>query len=159
MRSPTPRTRRCLSAFTLLEVLIALAVLAVLTAIAVPQFLGYRERVVAKQAMADVRMLENRIDSYRDEFGGFPSTLAEVTDPVPRDPWGNSYAYLKLQGAGPSAAGMARKDKNLVPLNTDYDLYSKGPDGDTKVPLTAKASHDDIVRANDGAYVGRAEDY
>ena len=52
-----------------------------------------------------------------------------------------------------------RKDKNLVPLNTDFDLYSKGPDGASQKPLNAEASRDDIVRANNGAYVGKAEDY
>jgi hypothetical protein len=41
----------------------------------------------------------------------------------------------------------------------DYDVYSKGPDGESKIPLTAKASHDDIVHANDGAFVGLAEDF
>ena len=52
-----------------------------------------------------------------------------------------------------------RKDRNLVPINTDYDLYSKGPDGASSPPLTARAGQDDIVRANDGAYIGVAADY
>ena len=55
--------------------------------------------------------------------------------------------------------GQLRKDKNLVPINTDYDLYSKGPDGKSVTPLTANSSRDDIIRANNGAYVGEAEDY
>jgi general secretion pathway protein G len=57
--------------------------------------------------------------------------------------------------------GMAevRKDRNLVPINTDFDLYSVGPDGDSQAPLTAAASRDDIVRANDGRFIGKAEDY
>jgi general secretion pathway protein G len=52
-----------------------------------------------------------------------------------------------------------RKDKNLVPLNSDYDLYSMGKDGESQIPLTVKISHDDIIRANDGAFVGLAIDY
>ena len=52
-----------------------------------------------------------------------------------------------------------RKDKNLVPINTDFDLYSLGKDGLSAGPLTAKDSRDDIVRANNGAFIGRAEDY
>ena len=55
--------------------------------------------------------------------------------------------------------GQARKDHFLVPLNSDYDLYSKGPDGKSSPPLTAEASRDDIIRANDGAYFGLASDY
>ena len=52
-----------------------------------------------------------------------------------------------------------RKDKNLVPINSEYDLYSLGPDGDSMPPLTAKPSRDDIVMANDGKYIGPVEDY
>jgi general secretion pathway protein G len=52
-----------------------------------------------------------------------------------------------------------RTDKNLVPLNSDYDLYSMGKDGESQIPLTVKISHDDIIRANDGAFVGLAIDY
>jgi general secretion pathway protein G len=44
-------------------------------------------------------------------------------------------------------------------LNTDYDLYSMGKDGKTKGPLTAKDSHDDVIRANDGRFIGLASEY
>jgi general secretion pathway protein G len=52
-----------------------------------------------------------------------------------------------------------RKDKNLVPINSEYDLYSVGPDGRSVGPLTAKHSRDDIVMANDGRFIGVASDY
>jgi general secretion pathway protein G len=52
-----------------------------------------------------------------------------------------------------------RKDRNLVPINTDYDLYSMGADGKSVPPLTAMASRDDIIRANDGQYIGLASRY
>ena len=47
----------------------------------------------------------------------------------------------------------------MVPINTDFDLYSKGPDGKSATALTAKISQDDIIRANDGQYIGRASEY
>jgi hypothetical protein len=50
-------------------------------------------------------------------------------------------------------------DHSLVPINTDFDLYSMGPDGRNSPPLTAKHSRDDIVRANNGAFIGVASDY
>jgi general secretion pathway protein G len=34
-----------------------------------------------------------------------------------------------------------------------------GPDGETAIPLTAKKSQDDIIRANDGNYIGLASRY
>jgi hypothetical protein len=57
------------------------------------------------------------------------------------------------------AHGHARKDHSLVPINTDFDLYSMGPDGRSSPPLTAQHSRDDIVRANNGAFIGIASEY
>ena len=72
------------------------------------------------------------------------------------DPWGLPYEYLNLDGV---PIGMMRKDQALVPINSDYDLYSKGPDGASIMPLTAPMSRDDVVRANNGAFIGIASDY
>ncbi len=47
----------------------------------------------------------------------------------------------------------------MNPVNSDYDLYSKGPDGDTQKQFTAAKARDDIVRANNGRYYGTAEDH
>jgi general secretion pathway protein G len=55
--------------------------------------------------------------------------------------------------------GQARKDRSLVPINSDFDLFSMGRDGQSQPPLTAGPSRDDIVRGNDGGFVGRAADY
>jgi general secretion pathway protein G len=52
-----------------------------------------------------------------------------------------------------------RKDRFLVPINTFFDLYSMGKDGQSVSPLTAQASRDDVIWANDGAFIGRASDY
>ena len=76
---------------------------------------------------------------------------------LPKDPWGRDYQFLNF--SAPGANGQIRKDHNLHPLNTDFDLYSLGKDGKSQAPLTAKASHDDVIWARDGAFVGLAEDY
>jgi general secretion pathway protein G len=83
--------------------------------------------------------------------------LADIGFGGQLDPWGNAYQYLNFA----DIMGLAdvRKDRNLVPINTDFDLYSEGPDGDSLPPLTAPPSRDDIVRANDGRFVGKGEDY
>ena len=47
----------------------------------------------------------------------------------------------------------------LVPLNSTYDLYSKGKDGASASALNAHASGDDVIRANDGGYIGLASGY
>lgn len=60
---------------------------------------------------------------------------------------------------GGSIMGSVRKDRFLAPINTDFDLYSMGPDGDSKSQLNAKASRDDIIRAANGAYFGVASGF
>lgn len=46
-----------------------------------------------------------------------------------------------------------------MPLNTDFDLYSVGKDGLSKATLAPPQSHDDIIRANNGRFIGLASDY
>ncbi|MEE9394171.1 MAG: hypothetical protein V3W41_16860 [Planctomycetota bacterium] len=51
---------------------------------------------------------------------------------------------------------MAKKSADLVPLNTDYDLFSPGPDGQTAANIADPAAEDDIIRAQNGKYIGPA---
>ncbi len=60
---------------------------------------------------------------------------------------------------GNASKGKPRKDRFLHPINSDYDLYSMGKDGESVEPLTAKKSHDDVIRANDGGFVGLAVEF
>jgi general secretion pathway protein G len=73
------------------------------------------------------------------------------------DPWGNLYIYLNL--TDPSLTGKPRKDGKLHPVNSDYDLYSTGKDGLSKPPFNNSKSRDDIVRANNGKFIGLAAEY
>lgn len=83
--------------------------------------------------------------------------LSELPKKIPLlDPWGSPYQYLKLLL---KSKGKVCKDHNLVPSNSDYDLYSLGKDKQSVSPLTAKASNDDIIRANNGDFVGLALGY
>ena len=136
--------------------LIGVAIVAVLTAVAVPQYVGYMKRAEIKRVVADIRTLETLIGRYQTEMGAPPDDLGAAVDPLPSDPWGNPYEYIRIQGVDKVKC---RKDKNLHPINSDYDLYSRGADGDSNLPLTAAASHDDVIRANNGAFVGLAKDY
>jgi general secretion pathway protein G len=56
----------------------------------------------------------------------------------------------------PRPWGKLRRDRFINPLNTDYDLYSMGRDGESSTNLNAKSSWDDIVRIKDGLFVGLA---
>ena len=151
------RASRRHSGFTIVEVLIVIAMLGTLAAIAIPKYADYRERIKVAQAVADLRALSLVINNYQLDARNYPANLASVGNAGKRDPWGRPYVYLNLQD--PKTKGLARKNKNLVPINSDYDLYSVGKDGDSTGPLTAKTSRDDVIRANDGGFFGLARDY
>ncbi|MCK5162434.1 MAG: prepilin-type cleavage/methylation domain-containing protein, partial [Desulfobacula sp.] len=108
------------------------------------------------KAISELKIMEKEIIFFEMERGSFPLNLAQIGLDTLRDPWGNPYQYLPVQGA---KIGKLRKDHALVPVNTDFDLYSVGPDGKSLGPFTAKASRDDIVRANNGQYVGPVSGY
>jgi general secretion pathway protein G len=135
---------------------VVLAIVGMLAAIFAPELLRWlRERKVTR-AVLDIGMLQVDINAYEDFAGVLPESLDDLDREPPLDPWGRPYQYLRIEG---SSRGEWRKDRFLVPLNSDYDLYSGGPDGESLPPLTAAPSRDDIVRAGDGAFIGKAIDY
>ena len=154
MRAHTLRTKR---GYTLFELLVTVAILGVLGGIATAMYKGYTDTVKISEAVKQIRAMSLVIDSYNEEYKHYPESLSNVDLGTLKDPWGNPYHYLNIATA--KSIGMVRKDHSLVPLNTDYDLYSSGEDGLSMPPLTAKASRDDIVRANNGAFVGLGSDY
>ena len=97
------------------------------------------------------------IQRYYSVYYRVPPDLSAIGWDTVLDPWGNPYRYLSFEGL--KGKGQMRKDKNLVPINTQYDLYSMGADGQSVPPLTAKVSHDDVILANDGSYIGLASAY
>lgn len=158
MSSRSARPIRDYEGFSLTEILIATTVLGALAAIGIPMFTVYRTQAEVTKASADMRTLDGAIKFYKSDNGNYPTSLASLPIGNMLDPWGRPYEYLKIEGDA-TASGKARKDKFLVPVNSDFDLYSKGPDGKSVAPFTAKASHDDIVRANDGGYFGLASEF
>ena len=152
---------RCNRGFTLIEIMIVIAIIGTLSAIALPNYLKYKNNARIAAAIADIRIIEKQISLFvLGNNGQYPNSLNQLTTiSIVNDPWGNPYRYLRINGGLPSAPGLARKDHMLVPVNSDYDLYSMGKDGLTQPAFTSVKSQDDIVRANDGAYVGLVSNY
>ncbi len=134
-----------------------MAIIITLAAMGLPAFADAIESAYVARAIGDIRTLQTEITRYEVQLGKLPDSLQEVGVTDLLDPWGNPYQYLNFDNV--QGEGQKKKDKFLIPLNSTYDLYSMGKDGNTSTALTASASQDDIVRANDGAYVGLVSEY
>lgn len=143
--------------FTLTELMIVLVVAGLLAAVAVPSYTQYVDRARVSRAISDISALHLAIERYRLRHDTMPPSLASLGIDVPLDPWNQPYRFVDLDFG--RNIGKARKDGRLVPLNSDFDLYSIGEDGRTATPLSARSSHDDILRANNGAFIGLGRDY
>ena len=150
---------RLQSAFHLVELMIALAILAIASAVAVPAWTEYVDKADIADTKSAISSISQAIERFYIRNEHYPDSLADIGVHALLDPWGNPYQYLRINGAGLKGKGAVRKDKNLNPVNSDFDLYSMGKDEDTKKPFTAKASWDDVVRANNGRFIGLAKDY
>jgi general secretion pathway protein G len=183
------RVERSQRAFTLIEIAVALAIVGTLAALASTAYGAYIERVRVLRAVIEIKTMATDLEGFLAVGGGLPATLADAGFGTPEDPWGYPYRYLPLYGKqlppvgappagagagagqggggptgggsgdGGSAAGQARKDRFLVPINTDFDLYSVGRDGESVASLAAVKSRDDVVRAANGAFIGLASKF
>jgi len=139
--------------FTFVELMVVVVIIGIICAIATLVFQSFADKARVIKATAEIATIQTKIKVYETYEGSLPNSLSDLDDFNMLDPWGNPYQYNDLNNI---PKGLWRKDKSLVPLNSDYDLWSNGKDGNTGIALTAKASYDDIIRASDGAYIGLA---
>lgn len=149
--------------FTLIELMIVIAMTGTLAGIAIPTYMSYEDKAKVFRTIVEIKDIEKEIISYNLEYNKLPVDLAEIGLEGMLDPYGYPYQYQPViyvdKHGEIKKSQHCRKDHNLVPINTDFDLYSMGKDGDTAAPFTAKQSRDDIVRANDGQFIGLVSAY
>ena len=110
-----PRLRGGDKGFTLIEVLVVVAILGILAALVVPKFMDRPDEAKRVAAKADVNAIVQALKLYRLDNGFYPATdqglVALVQRPtsapvpanwkqggylerLPKDPWGGDYQYL-----------------------------------------------------------------
>jgi len=156
--------------FTIFELLIALILVSILASFAIAVYgssepncdnpnakQGALMRAKIGQVNGDIGKIHLAASRFELSRNRYPANLAEIGLDDLRDPWDNPYQYLVVFGI--TSKGPVRKDHNLHPVNSGYDVYSMGPDGATATPFTSTLGKDDIVMANDGDYFGLACQY
>src|SRR5262245_49186051 len=113
---------------TLLELMVVAAIVVVLSMFAVPAFNNYVQRPRTARAIGDIGTISLQLYRWQLNTRSFPATLADAGITL-TDPWGQPYEYMPVEG---TPQNQLRKDHNLHPINTDFDLYSIGPDGNTQ---------------------------
>lgn len=105
-KSPPPSEK----GFTLVELLVVLAIIGLLTTVVVINVLPMQSRAQVQKAKADIALLEQGLELFRLEIGRYPTGeegLVALTVPtatgaklkkLPNDPWGRAYLY---QSPGP----------------------------------------------------------
>jgi len=144
--------------WTLVELLLVLAIVGILSSMAMLKMQDMIERARVAKAIGDIEAIQVEIAGFEAGDDSLPGSLAGIGRAGYLDPWRHPYVYVKFDPTK-GIAGQARKDRFLVPLNSTYDLYSMGKDGQSQSPLTAKVSVDDVIRANDGGFIGLAAHY
>src|SRR5215210_4925761 len=93
--------------FTLVEIMIVVAIIALLAAIAVPNFLRSRKRSQATRVLEDLRLIDHAIDQYAIEFSKLGDTAVV---------WSDVQKFLKQDSAVYSSGGVDMFNNAYTPL-------------------------------------------
>ena len=132
------------SGFTLIEILVVIAVISVLAALVAPNVFRHVGSAKDAAAKSQIEMLGAALDAYRLDNGRYPTTAqglaalweAPVVEPrptswrgpyvrkaVPNDPWGNPYLYV-------SPGDVNLRSYDLISLGADGEVGGEGDDAD-----------------------------
>ena len=139
---PVPRAWAGERGFTFIEIMVVVAILAILAALVVPRIMGRTDDAKRTAAKVQIRNIEGALQLYKLDNGVYPSTeqgmkalvekpsvgvvpkkwkLGGYLPKLPEDPWGNPYKYLS-----PSQKG----DYEIISLGTDGEAGGEGVNAD-----------------------------
>jgi general secretion pathway protein G len=137
--------------FSMVELITVIFIIAALAAMVIPSYNNYINKTRNARAMSELRTLATEISAYSLDHNGANPPGNDLT-PIGRngflDPWKRAYVYLTTP---------LLEDVFGIKLNKDFDIYSRGIDGDSAIAGGDPLNKDDIVRSNDGAFVGLRE--
>jgi general secretion pathway protein G len=141
------------------DLVIGMVVVSLMAALGIPAFNGFVDRANVAQAVGDLGSINVAIESYRlKNHDQMPGSIDELKIGIVKDPWGRDYRYVNFRAAEQRKTDI-RLDGRRNRLNSDFDLYSLGSDGESSGPLNDGVSRDDVIRANNGSFIGLGEDY
>jgi prepilin-type N-terminal cleavage/methylation domain-containing protein len=139
-------------AFTLVELIVVVALIGVLATVAIPAYNTYIDKSKTSRAMADIRTLGTEISGHYIDKGKNPDSLSDINRGGFLDPWKRPYVYTNIATGGTPLVGPFSKT-----LNQTFDIYSKGVNGLSATAYGDPSNKDDIVNFNDSTYVGLRE--
>lgn len=143
--------------FTLIELMAVVAIIAIVTSLALPHLKDAFSAAREGKAISELTGLDRNITEYLSRTGELPASWSDLEiGEMPKDPWGNQYIYHNHDLI---SIALIRRDGPIIPLNSDYDFFSTGPDGEWLPNIANLLSVDDIVRAENGEYFGLARNY
>ncbi|HJT82729.1 MAG TPA: prepilin-type N-terminal cleavage/methylation domain-containing protein [Chthoniobacterales bacterium] len=131
----TKLTSKRAGGFTLVEIMIVVAIIALLAAIAVPGFLRARKRAQASKILNDLRLIDAAVDQYAIETAKTTGSTVNVTDwtnylkkdstlyTTGKDMFGNTYGNQTVDSLPkvPSSAWTALSDVAPAEFWSPYD--------------------------------------
>jgi type IV pilus assembly protein PilA len=82
--------------FTLIELMIVIAIIGILAAIAIPQFNSYRSRSYNAGALSDMKNIQTALEAYYVDHQHYPNAVDVVTDAT--NPIQTNYGYTRTKG-------------------------------------------------------------
>jgi general secretion pathway protein G len=137
------KTRRPRAGFTLVEMIVVIAVIGLLSTLLIVRYSGQTDQAKVAAAKSQVAQIEGAVIAFKAHVGRLPNSLRELVEKpadaknwqengylkgksVPKDPWGNEYIY-KVNGKIFEVICLGADGKDGGE-GVDADLSSEGSD-------------------------------